>query len=160
MKLNDVISKLSLIRPGVFTRLTYKSELPMRAEFKKQGYKIVKITSMTTRFGINYGHIKDVMENTVESSKQRVNNFSWVLKNNVQYNSNTDCHYLCTYPTKSGRNSRSSYLIYLPSGDVVTKMNLDDSIKEMVQQSHWNKSGDTKMMKIKIGNIIRIGDWM
>ena len=154
MNIETIKNALNNIKPGVFTRLTYQTELPLKAEYKKQGYRIVKVHSITTRFGIHYGNIKEVKEREGSGSSEKTNNFHWVMKNNIQYNSNTDKYYLCTYPTKKGRNGSWRYIVYLPDGvafDGLTNINRD-----WVQNSYWNKKS-TNMMKINIDNIIRIG---
>lgn len=152
----EMISKaVKNIKPGVFTRITYKSEMPLKAEYKKLGYKIVKISSMTTRFGIHYGNIKEVKESKHEGKiSNKVNNFVWIIKNNIQYNKHTKSYYLCTYPTKKGRNSSVKYDVYLNDEKVFS--NIDFIDKNMIIDSYWNKNS-TNMMKININNIIAIG---
>lgn len=154
MTIEMIKDLLNNVKPGVFTRLTYQTELPLKAEYKKQGYRIVKVNSITTRFGIHYGNIKEVKEREGSDSSEKVNNFNWVMKNNLQYNSNTDKYYLCTYPTKRGRNGSWRYVVYLPDG--VTFDGLSDINRDWVQDSYWNKKS-TNMMKINIDNVIKIG---
>lgn len=157
MNINTIKKLLDNIKPGVFTRLTYVSELPLKAEFKKQGYRVVKTNSITTRFGIHYGNIKEVKERDSESSNapsEKVSNFSWVIKDNLQYNSKTEKYYLCTYPTKRGRNSSAKYSVYLPDGTHYDE--LSDFNHDWVINSYWGK-GITNMMKINIDNIVKIG---
>lgn len=158
MNINTIKNLLSSIKPGVFTRLTYVSELPLKAEYKKQGYKVIKTNSITTRFGIHYGNIKEVKERdsqiSSEPTVERTNNFSWVMKNNLQYNSKTEKYYLCTYPTKHGRNSSAKYSVQLPDGNVLN--GLTDFNHDWVINSYWNKDS-TNMMRINIDNVIKIG---
>ncbi len=157
MNINTIKNLLDNIKPGVFTRLTYTSELPLKAEFKKQGYRVVKTNSITTRFGIHYGNIKEVKERDSEPSNapsEKVSNFSWVIKDNLQYNSKTEKYYLCTYPTKRGRNSSAKYSVYLPDG--THHDGLSDFNHDWVINSYWGK-GVTNMMKINIDNIVKIG---
>lgn len=158
MNIESIKDILKNIKPGVFTRLTYQTELPLKAEYKKHGYRIVKINSITTRFGIHYGNIKEVKERELATSAEdvvkRPSNFSWVMKDNIQYNSNTDKYYLCTYPTKKGRNGSWKYIVYLPDG--ASFWDLTNINKDWVQDSYWNKKS-TNMMKINIDNVIKIG---
>lgn len=158
MNIETIKNLLNKVKPGVFTRLTYQTELPLKAEYRKQGYKIVKINSITTRFGIHYGNIKEVKEKesqiSSEPKTEKVSNFSWVMKDNIQYNSNTDKYYLCTYPTKKGRNGSWRYIVYLPDG--ATFEGLSNINRDWVQDSYWNKKV-TNMMKINIDNVIKIG---
>lgn len=154
MNIETIKNLLSKIKPGVFTRLTYQTELPLKAVYKKQGYRIVKIHSITTRFGIHYGNIKEVKEREASLSSEKTNNYNWIMKDNIQYNSNTDKYYLCTYPTKKGRNGSWRYVVYLPDG--VSFEGLTAINKDWVQDSYWNKKS-TNMMKINIDNVIKIG---
>lgn len=155
MDIKMISKAVKNIKPGVFTRITYKSEMPLKAEYKKLGYKIIKITSVTTRFGIHYGNIKDVKENKSEGKmSNKINNFVWIIKNNIQYNKNTKNYYLCTYPTKKGRNSSTKYDVYLNEEKVFSDIDFID--KAMIIDSYWNKNA-SNMMKINIDNVIAIG---
>ena len=153
MNIEMIKSSLSNIKPGTFTRITYISELPLKAEYKKMGYKINKITSITTRFGIHYGNISGVEPKENNSKPSRVNNYSWIVKNNICYNSNTEKYYLCTYPTSKGVNPHTKYSIKYPDGSFRGCLKTID--KDMVINSYWNKT--SKMMRINIDNIIKIG---
>ena len=81
----DIIDAISSIKPGTFVRVQYKTELPVKAAFKKAGYTITKYVSTTSRFGINYHNIQKVkeaeVEKTVGHAKNRSNNIHWVIKN-------------------------------------------------------------------------------
>lgn len=155
MNINTIKNLLGNIKPGVFTRLTYMSELPLKAEFKKMGYKIIKTTSVTTRFGINYGNIKQVKERDTEKKSYKMNEaLKWIVKDIIQYNSNTGKYYLCTYPTEKGRNSSSKYDIYLNGERVMKGVDIID--RNMIINSYWDKKA-TCMMKINIDNVVKIG---
>jgi len=156
MNISRLIELFEDIKPGVFTRLTYTTELPVKAEFKKQGYKVTKLCSMTTRFGINYGNIEKVKEaNKDKIQESELSNIttSWVIKNNIQYNWKTEKYYLCTYPTEKGRNTSVTYNVFTPEGNFYKVKDFD---KNIVVDSYWRKK-PTSMMKINIDNILRVG---
>ena len=155
MDIKTISEKINKIRRGSFVRFTYQSEMPIKAEFKKMGYKIIKTTSVTTRFGINYGNIKQVKEKDTEKKPYKVNEaLKWIVKDVIQYNSNTDKYYLCTYPTEKGRNSSSKYDIYLNGERVMKGVDIID--RNMIINSYWDKKA-TCMMKVNIDNVIQIG---
>jgi len=155
MTKDNVMKCLNNIKPGTFTRITFVTELPLKAEFKNRGFRVTKTTSITTRFGIHYGNIKGVEINNTTKDK-KVNNFYWVdnFKKNLCYNTNTKKYYICTYPTKKGTNINTKYSIKYPDGSF--KGNLTSIDKNMVINSYWNKSS-TKMMRINIDNVLKIG---
>lgn len=155
MNIKTMTAIINDIKPGVFTRLVYTTELPLKAEYKKQGYKVVKTCEMTTRFGIHYGNIKEVKERNESYSKEtrKNDNIEWVVKNIIQYNKEKDSYYLCTYPTKKGRNTSATYNIFTPNGNFYKVKDFD---KNLVIDSYWNKKV-TNMMKININNVLKIG---
>lgn len=154
MNLDSIKNAMCKVRPGTFTRITYMTQLPLKAEYKKRGYEIIKTTSITSRFGIHYGNINGVEPK--ENNEKKINNFFWVdgFKKNICFNTKTEKYYLCTYPTSKGTNSKSTYCIKFPDGSFHGGMKTVD--KDMVINSYWNKSS-TKMMRINIDNIIKIG---
>ena len=162
MDIKTIANKLNTIKPGTFVRCTYITELPVKAEYKKLGYKVTKVTSMTTRFGIHYGNIKEVKEkNKEENNNRKVNeNLEWIIKDSIQYNKNTENYYLCTYPTIKGRNSKSRYIVEVShtvnDGKCFDKDGLFD--KSIIINSYWNKK-PSNMMKININNILNIGGY-
>ena len=60
MTSDEVINIVSTIKNGTMARLKYKTELPLKAEFAKLGYKMYKIVETTVRFGVNYANISSV----------------------------------------------------------------------------------------------------
>ena len=149
------------LKAGVFARITYKTELPVKAAYKNQGFKVVKTTSSTVRFGINYRNIKSVIErkNEVEedSKKTWTNNYIEVIKNKISFNTSTNKFYLNVYPIKKGNNSNSTYILIYPDGfEVVGDINF---IKEYVIPSYFNKS-QTEMFRVNVDNVLSINDYL
>ena len=77
------------------------------------------------------------------------------LPNTIQYNKNTDKHYLCIYPIAKGRNTKVRYTVVTPQGTYSD----NDFDRGLVIESYFNRknNGVSKMMKIDTENIIKIG---
>lgn len=157
MELNSIISKISKIKNGTFVRISYRTELPVRAEFKKAGYRVIKNCTTTTRTGVYYGNIKEIKEKMQNEGYQisRNENLEWTVKNTIQYNKNTNKHYLCIYPIARGRNTKVKYTVVTPQGTYLD----NDFDRGLVIESYFNRknNGVSKMMKIDTKNIIKIG---
>ena len=68
MSREEIISTVTNLRNGTMARINYVTELPMKAEFAKLGYKILKVTETTARFGIKYSNLSAVKEITIPAS--------------------------------------------------------------------------------------------
>lgn len=147
------------LRAGVFARITYRTELPVKAVYKKQGFKVVKTTSSTVRFGINYKNIKSVINRKNEvkedSTKTWTNNYIEVIRNKISFNTSTNKFYLNVYPIKKGNNSVTTYTLVYEDGFEVTG-NVD-FIKEYVIPSYFNKT-QTEMFRVSVDNVLSINN--
>lgn len=155
MTIKKMMTILSTIKNGVFTRFEFKSEPPMKAQYKKEGYKVVKTTSMTARTGINYANIKTVKEQVKsETSSNRKNSYVPIIANRVYYNTSTGNTYINIYPIKNGGNVKTTYTLIYPNGvEVVGNV---DFIKEYIVPSYFNKS-ETSIIRVCSENLIAIG---
>lgn len=154
-----VIQALENIHPGSFFRISYKTELPLKAAFSKQGYKIYRLCQSTVRTGINYGNIRFVIEERSqrpESSSSHKSNIVPVIKNKVYKNSETDQLYLRIYPTKKGTNKISQYVVVNPDGMMTMVSQLDPENKGMVRDSYFTGKYSPISM-IKLENLYRVG---
>lgn len=156
----QIIEATNGVRNGTIARVMYKSELPLKAEFKKQGYKLIKITETSARFGVNYGHISSVMErnDTGYEPSNRTNNYEWVIPNKVKHNSKTDKDYLVLANFNKGHNTKSKYILY---GSMAGTLNMGPSIDpgytHLVIDSYYKKSSTPCEVKtISFENILRI----
>lgn len=153
--MNEIIDKIKKIRNGSFFPITYKTELPVRASFKKDGVKVVKVTSVVTRTGVNYEHIGYVIRKKATGElidTTRTNNYSWVVPNKVAYNSNTDCTYLRIAPVKNG--TAHSYYLVTKNGACEKIDHLDDDTLSMLTKINNNYPIPVKM--IKLDNIVSL----
>jgi hypothetical protein len=162
---NDIIDKIKSIKNGTLFRLKYKTELPMKAEFSKRGFKVVKIVETTTRTGVKYGNIKNVVKSIVSKAKSSdKSNYEWVIPNKIRFNRNTGNTYLYTAPISAGCNKNTLYEIYIPCPAGITSDYTpwvyisEDNLKALgiIQDSYWTKS-DRPINDINLNNIISIG---
>ena len=160
----QIIEATNGVRNGTIARVTYRTEVPLKAEFKKQGYRLTKITETSARFGVNYGRIASVIarnaERNLEEAVQRTNNYEWVIKNKVQYNTKTDKEYLVLANFNKGHNTKSKYIL---EGTFVGTIDMGSSIDEhythLVIDSYF-KGGKpaSEIKKIAFDNLIRINN--
>lgn len=66
MNTNMILSRLSTKTNGAFIKVTYTSDIPVKAAYKKAGVTAYKETTMTVRKGIRYTAQKAVMEKQFE----------------------------------------------------------------------------------------------
>ena len=159
MNEKDIIKALSEIKNGTFVRVGYRTELPVRAEFKKQGISIIKVTETTLRTGVNYSNIKTVIERRSAEDyvpSSRTNNYEWVIRNKVAYNSKTGLNY-AVFANSNNNNANTHFVMVTANGVVPVTVN---DIVEYVQPSYFNKSnnGSNEVRYVKFANIFRIGN--
>ena len=160
-----VIKALNQVKKGSFVRFGYTTDMPLKAEYRNQGYKIQKVTETTVRFGINYYNIKSVKEafekeNKTPERKLRVN-LETVISNEVYKNNKTGEFLLRFYPTKSGTNTKANYVIY--KNNIIVEACAEDlhnmeSVVKMVLDSYWTKPVTATKM-VKLDNIFKIGQF-
>lgn len=116
----------------------------MKASYKEAGFKVIKVTEMIMRTGVNYKAIAPVKES--DTSKKRANNYESVIKNKLLYNTKTNKHYVRVYPY-----SNVKYTYYIVKGINITPIS---DISEYVIPSY--KVDDSIVLNISIDNIINI----
>ena len=158
MELNEVISKVAGIRGGTMVRISYKTELPIKAAAKKEGIRIVKFVESTVRIGVNYDNIKSVIERKRNNpvSEHKESNYTWIIKNRICANEKTGSKYMRIATVPKNSNTRVNYFIETPNECIFSEI-LTDSEKELVQNSYWAPKPSSEVRNIKIENIIWIG---
>lgn len=159
MAQHEIINVISGIPAGRFFRMSYTSELPVKAEHKNAGVKIHKITETTVRTGVSYNNIKAVQEykatHEPKLTTPRANNYEWVVENRIKYNTKTGKTYVVVATVPSGSNKRCKYLISSPEGTRVVEM--EELNKELIIDSYWKKSGAPDVVRtISVDHIIEI----
>lgn len=155
-----IMEVINTIKKGTMFRISYKSELPVKALYKNMGYKVIKVVSETVRTGIDYDNIGVVIErksNQVENDRPaRANNYEWVIKNSVLYNSNTDKYYVRVVPLiKNGANKKVKYEVVTPEGTSELEK-LSEEIKERIQNSYFSDKVAPAVKNIGFNNIITL----
>ena len=163
---DQIIEAVSKVRNGTIARVTYQTELPLKAEYKKQGYSIIKVVETSGRFGVNYHNIGSVIaRKAAETHKDvvvRKNNYTWVIKHKVKHNESTGKDYIVMANFNKGHHTKSKYIVIYHSEELNTYNNTqfeNSYFVEMVINSYWNKSNSGGEVKtITFENIIRIND--
>ena len=115
---NQIMAEANNCKNGCITRVGYSKELKMLKGWQELGFRVYKLIETSVRLGVNYFNIASVVaKKTTEGDKpkvERANNFSWVIKNKVKYNSNTNKTYLQVATLNHGHNTHSQFLVYNP----------------------------------------------
>lgn len=150
MIIDNLKQVLENIRPGSFFRIKYEVDVPLKAEYRNKGYKIIKTVSTTSRTGVRYMKINGVTPTEKKSDKP--SNWSWEKKNYISYNSNTGKYYLNLYPIATNSFTHVEYKAYF-NGEEYQNFSPD-----MIIPSYFKKDGgfSTKILKININNIIEL----
>lgn len=160
MILSHVIYALDTIKNGWMTRVTYNTVLPVKAEYKKKGIKVIKSTSVTVRIGVDYEHIQavvDAKKYSSETIKKAVRTaYSWIVRNRVAYNDNTGKYYLRVATLPHGSNQSVYYTLIEEVGNsIFTKHVSVEDIKDYVINSYWCDTIPV-VQNINIDNIVSI----
>lgn len=147
-----LMSIIEALRPGAFFRLRYMSDMPVKAEYKKQGIKVIKLVSITTRTGVHYNAIKGVTPVFYDNVEIKNSNWSWILYNKVKYNGNTEKFYLAIAPTKNNK-AKTQYLLNTKDG---SKLVDKEEIQNYIIDSYWRKEPNRPVNYIALDNILAI----
>ena len=160
---DEIIKAVTEIKNGRMERIVYQSELPLKAPVLGEGYKIIKTTETTGRFGINYFNVTSVIKRknlmSKENPRKYTNNYKWVIKDKVKYNARTGKEYVVMFTLRKGHNTKISYTVYnnnnIVAQDVET---LSEEYRNLVPDYYWKKENKISEIKtICFENIIRIG---
>lgn len=158
MKVNKIIETVKGIHGGCFTRIRYKSDMPLKAIYKRNGWRIEKLTETTCRIGVDYNNIGSVIERKAEETSTRnyTNNYEWVIPNRIAFNTNTKEYYI-QIATPQVMNTRHRYKITNDKGEVFYLNELTDIYKAVVIDSYWgDKTKGGEIRRIKLDNVISI----
>lgn len=157
-----IMSEAANVKPGTIARIGYRTYLPVKTQFKKQGVEIIKLTETSARLGVRYTHIAEVIarkssQDMIQTAK-RTNNYEWVLKNKVRHNSATGKDYLYVAHFNKGHYTKNMYMIFDNGCVMMSKEEfLSSSYKHYVIDSYWKSNSDEWEVKnISFENIYRI----
>lgn len=155
--MSKLTEQLEKVKNGAFMSVEYKSHLPLKAEFKNQGYEVVKHSKIVVRTGVAYSHLTSVIEKKAKAEAnpqptvQRANNFSWIVDNRIKFNSKTGKEYLTVAVIPNRKAISSVYEVITPDG----KQLCDTFDKNLVIDSYW-KDKDVDVLTIATDNVLRI----
>jgi hypothetical protein len=159
MELTAIKEIMSTINPGTFFRCEYSSSIPLKAEYRNAGYKLIKVASIITRTGIHYAHIRGVDFDSAKKNYNlnRVNNFIWEDPYKISFNTNTWKYYLNLYPVQHC-NCDFKFKLFMDDEEIeVCETVFDDpSITKMILPSYLKSNSDYKVIKVNINNISKI----
>lgn len=162
LKKETILEEISKIGNGQIFRLGYRTELPVKAEYRNNGMKITKFTESSVRIGVNYSHIARVIEKRAQLEQEvfstRKSNYTWLIKNRVRHNSNTKKDYLYVSTFNKGHNTTTKYIISCPKeGIFVTADNIEDTpYKNCIINSYFTKKETPEVKNISFENIYKI----
>ena len=150
---------------GRIVRIGYTSELPLKKDWVEKGYRIYKVTETSVRLGVKYDNITEVMQKRSQmpagETRQRTNNYTWVIPNKVQFNSNTNRTYLRCTTMKQGNNSRTKFLVHNPHDGwhLLTREQLmSNTYSDMVKESYFNKTSEVPVVfTVPFEHIYKLG---
>ena len=161
---DEILESISNVKNGQIVRVSYQSEVPVKAEFKKLGMTVFKFTETSVRTGVNYWNMQSVIarkSNSDNKSKVKSNNpYNWIIKNKVKCHETTGKEYLVVAPLKKGDHTKTFYGICC-GGTIImmSEAEFKKAYLEIVIDSYWTRSKTGEDIKtISFENIIRIGN--
>lgn len=162
----QIIDAAQKVKKGTYVRIGYRTELPVKAELKKQGCRVYKYTETTVRLGVNYGKISTVIARNAKENilKNKPNNYEWAVKDLIKHNTNTGKDYLFVAVTgKSGSNTKEMYNIQVEGGGIEVTCIPEifrEEFSDIIIPSYWTKkdASQSEVKNISFDNICRIGD--
>jgi hypothetical protein len=160
----QIIEAVKAVRGGTITRVVYKTEVPIKAEYKKKGYKLTKIVETSARIGVNYGHIASVKAKNEEhpyTPSARTNNYEWVIKDRIRHNTNTGKDYVVLISFNKGHNTRVKYVLEgTMVGTIDMGSEIDSHYRHIVLDSYFKPKSTppTEIRNVAFENIIKINN--
>lgn len=157
MNYNYLVSKLNQKNKGQWFKMTYISDVPVKAAFKKN-HTVNKLTTSTVRYGISYDNIKSVQQKTADGTLNRIHDLPW-----GKWVANMEGIFI-QHTNKEGRENiylrvynspNKPVSVYFLNGKQIDK----EELKNMgiVQDSVWNKKEASECFTVNVANITEIG---
>lgn len=164
MKREDIIRKITEVKPGTFVRVSYRTEVPVKAADKKAGIKVWKEVSTTVRTGVEYSKIASViakksMEDPNAEKRAYTNPYEWTVRNRIKKHIESGKEYVVVASVNGGHNTKTTYFYEGPIiGKVDMGTSIDEKLASVVLPSYFNKKGTASEVRtISFENIISIG---
>lgn len=157
LKQEEIMDVVASIRGGQMVRLGYRTEVPLRAEFKKSGIQAYKISETTVRVGVNYEHIHSVQVAKAlgELSGAHTQTCHWLIPNRVlEHNENGTLYVsVATIPNAA---AKTKYILIDANGK---EMVVDRNYLTPLATKAFSSSSGSKPAKfnVRFENIYRFG---
>lgn len=166
LKLEEVIKEVTNIPNGQIFRLAYCKSIPLLKKMDDGTTKIFKITSMFCRTGVAYNeiaHVKELNESRTEPKRQYTNNYEYLVKNKIKYNTKTQKHYLQVATLNEGHNTKTEYVVI--KGNEINHYNKEsfwenfsDIITAADRKPKTESDTQIDVMTINCDNIIQVNN--
>ena len=159
----QIISAMKNVRGGTITRIAYKTDVPLKAEARKEGYTLTKIVETSVRCGVDYSNIASVIERRLSENHNltsRRNNYEWVIRNRIKHNNNTDKDYVVVAILPKKHHTKTKYIL---SGTFVGTIDMGDTIidsyKDLVIDSYFKRAEESHEIKtIAFENVLMLNN--
>jgi hypothetical protein len=157
LKQEEIIKAAASVQGGRMVRIGYRTEVPLRAEFKKSGMKAYKISETTVRLGVNYEKIHSVqVAKALGDLSGSFNKTShWLIPNRVLVHNENNTHYLsvATIPNAA---TKTKFIIEEVNG---REVEVDKNYLIPLATKAFNSLSGSKPAKynIRFENLYRIG---
>lgn len=146
----NLVNEIIAVKSGTFFRVGYKSECPVKAEYKKQGIKVSKFVETTVRTGVKYTHIKGV--ELASDGEQKKSPYSWIVPNKIKAHETNGCEYLVVATVNKNHRTKSKYVVTINGVDTIVDKN---EVKEYLINSYFNDNKKSSPVRtIKLTNIL------
>ena len=149
-KYEDIYDAIASLPNGRFFKICYRTEMPLKAEYKKQGYVVYKYTYRVTRTGVRYNNLKEVKTSNKEFS--RANNSTWLIKNKIKTNITNGKDYIVIATMAKNEYKEYSYVIVDGTG---MEKRCSMAPKDMIIPSYFEKKNGA-VRNINLDNIVWI----
>ena len=134
---------------GRFFRITYRSELPIKAEYQKKGVSSVKYVTTTSRTGVKYTNIEGV----VPSENPSKSNYFWLVRNKIAQHLYNKTEYVQLAPIGKGSNRKTVYMIHDNDG---CRNIRENEVGKYVIPSYFSQKEAPKIIRVKLKNVIEV----
>lgn len=157
MNKQEIMSVLNNVKSGTYQVVTYKTKITSDKYNKDK--EIVKVVRAVVRFGVQYSHLDELVQEAkeraalgLEPEKHELKNSHWLNKWLIEHDNGT-IYLRCT--VSKGAYHKSKVLGYFKDGVAISEA----EARACTQPSQWTpKNGTFLVFNKKIEDIISIGN--
>ena len=157
-----IIAEVNKKKSGTIFTIGYTTDVTLKSENVKKGWRIIKKVTKTVRTGVKYDNLASVIkkraELTEEVKRNYTNPFEYTVPNRICKHTTKGTEYLCL-ASFNGNPSRTEYIIKTPLNVTVVltaEEFMKSSYKELARPSYFTGSG-SEWFRVSFDNIYRIG---